>query len=240
MERAKIRKLITFSLLSTVVGFLFVVQFYSVNQPEIRDTRNIWQLREDLLKEQERSRTLEQDIYKYEQLIANYETQMNDSPEKALKETLEQLKVEAGLTQVEGEGVKVTIDSLFNEQLGMQVSYVSPEIMQKLINELNSFGAEEIAVNNRRVVNSTVIRDINGVTKLDGYGLNSFPIQINILTDDVEKLSNRFLASTIEEDFAVDNLSIEITEPIEQIMIPAYDEPITVKYLSPLSEGGES
>lgn len=45
------RKMINFTLIMMVIGFMLAVQFQTVKEPVTRDTRGTWQLREDLLKE---------------------------------------------------------------------------------------------------------------------------------------------------------------------------------------------
>ncbi|KKI93953.1 hypothetical protein WQ54_01375 [Bacillus sp. SA1-12] len=225
-----------------IFGLMLAIQFRTIQEPIVRDTRDMWQLREDLKKEQQLQVELLSEIRKYNEIIETYEAENNQNPEAALKETLNVLKKEAGLTEVTGPGIIITIDSLFSEELlGQPLQGISPDLLKRLINELNSYDAEEISIQGRRLINSSVIRDINGQTKMDNYSLNEYPIEINVISKDADKLYNRMSASTTDEDFAIDNLSLTVSKPLENIIIPAYEDTIRVKNMKPLEtkEGGK-
>ncbi|MBM7603420.1 uncharacterized protein YlxW (UPF0749 family) [Metabacillus crassostreae] len=233
---------ISFTILLMIFGMMLAVQFHTIQEPIVRDTRDMWQLREDLKKQQQLQVELSSEIRKYNEMLKTYENEEDQNPETALKETLNILKEEAGLTEVKGSGITIKIDKLFSEELiGSQVQDISPELLKRLINELNSYGAKDISIQGRRVINSTVIRDINGQTKMDNFSLHNFPIEIKVISENVEKLYNRMNASTTDEDFAIDNLSLFISNPEENITIPAYEDTIRVKNMKPIEaekEGG--
>jgi uncharacterized protein YlxW (UPF0749 family) len=232
---------VSFSLLTMIFGLMLAVQFQSILEPAVRDTRDMWQLREALKQEQETQSNLLLEIRKYEELIDTYENDENQSAEKTLKETLEELKNEAGLTEVTGAGVVITIEPLFDEAVSQtEVENIAPDLLKRLLNELNSYGAEHVAIADRRVVNTTVIRDINGQTKMDGYSLNSYPIEIKVISEDAEKLFSRLNGSTTMDTFAIDNLRLRISEPKDRIVIPPYDDAIRIKNMKPVEEGEKS
>ncbi|MGG4490611.1 DUF881 domain-containing protein [Metabacillus idriensis] len=224
-----------------IFGLMLAVQFQSIQEPAVRDTRDMWQLREALKQEQETQSNLLLEIRKYEELIDTYENDDNQSAEKTLKETLLELKDEAGLTEVTGAGVVITIEPLFDAAVAQtEVENIAPDLLKRLLNELNSYGAEHIAISERRVVNTTVIRDINGQTKMDGYSLNSYPIEIKVISEDAEKLFSRLNGSTTMDTFAIDNLRLAISKPKNRIVIPPYDDAIRIKNMKPVEEGEKS
>lgn len=242
MKKSNWKKGLSFTLLTTIFGLMLAIQFQTIKEPIVRDTRDMWELRDDLKEEQQLQVKLLSEIRKYDEIIETYKLEENENLEAALKETLNVLKEEAGLTEVEGPGVIITIDRLFSEDiLGMELDNISPDLLKRLINELNSYDAEEISIQGRRLINSTVIRDINGQTKMDNYSLNTYPIEIKVISENAEKLYNRMNASTTDEDFAIDNLKLTISEPIDSITIPAYDDTIRVKNMKPVEkeEGGK-
>lgn len=232
---------LSFSVLTMIFGLMLAIQFQSIKEPAVRDTRDMWQLREALKQEQEIQTNLLLEIRKYEELIDTYENDKSQSAEKTLKETLEELKKEAGITKVTGSGITITIEPLFDEEVAQtEVENIAPDLLKRLLNELNSYGAEHIAISDRRVVNTTVIRDINGQTKMDGYSLNSYPLEIKVISQDAEKLFNRLNGSTTMDNFAIDNLRLSISEPKDRIVIPPYDDAIRIKKMKPVEEGGNS
>ena len=242
MKETNWKKGLSFSILTAVFGLMLAIQFRTIQEPEVRDTRDMWQLREDLKREQQLQMDLLSEIRKYDQVIETYNIENNQNPEIALKDTLLTLKEEAGLTDVTGAGIIITIDRLFDEQLiGTKIENVSPELLKRLINELNSYDAEHIAVAGRRYINTSVIRDINGETKMDNFSLNRFPLEIKIIAEDADKIYNRMNASTTDEDFAIDNLSLNVSQPLKELTISAYEDTIRVKNMEPLNsdEGGK-
>ena len=242
MKKADWKKGISFTLLLMIFGLMLAIQYRTIKEPIIRDTRDMWQLREDLKKEQQLQVDLLSELRKYNEIIETYKAEENQNPEVALKETLNVLKEEAGLTDVTGPGIIITINRLFSEELiGEPLPNISPDLLKRLINELNSYDAEEISIQGRRVINSTVIRDINGQTKMDNYSLHTYPIEIKVISENADKLYNRMNASTTDEDFAIDNLSLSVSNPIDSMTIPAYEDTIRVKNMKPLEieEGGK-
>lgn len=237
-----------FSLIITavVLGFMLAIQFNSVNEPVVRDTRDQWELRGALLKEKELHSRLLSEIRSNEEKLAKYETEWKQSREQALKETLAELKKDAGLTEITGPGLVMVIEPIFNEfQPGMEQAFISPELLQRLLNELNMYGAKEISVAGQRVVHTTVIRDINGETKIDGFSLRHFPLEISVVTENeqtAEKLYNRMQVSQSIESFYIDSLKVEILQPQSHIEIPPYGDSIRVRDMEPVKheKGGNS
>ncbi|EIJ81588.1 hypothetical protein PB1_01545 [Bacillus methanolicus PB1] len=240
------RKMMSFTLIIMVIGFMLAIQFQTVKEPVTRDTRGTWQLREDLLKEKELASRLIQEIRSNEEKLYKYETEQNQNKEQILRETLEELKREAGLTEMTGPGIKLTIEPVYEEMmLGETVSSVSPELLKRLVNELNMYDALHISIDGKRIINTTVIRDINMETKIDGHSLHKMPIEVLVLTENMqtaEKLYNRMKVSKSVEEFFIDNLRIEVSRPEKKITIPAYDDTIRIRYMEAVkpNEGGKS
>jgi uncharacterized protein YlxW (UPF0749 family) len=217
---------------------MIAVQFKTVNEPEVRDTRDMWELREDLKKTQELSTEILKEIYKYEETLVKYESERSDNKELVLRETLEELKETAGLTEVKGPGLILTVDNLYNE-LGIPSENISAALLRRLLNELNSYQAKEISIDGHRVINTTVIREIQRETKIDSFPIRSLPFEIKIITDDPEKFYNRMLASKATDEFYVENLTLTISKPQSEVIVPAYDNPIRIKHMEPVkSEKG--
>ncbi|AZB44834.1 DUF881 domain-containing protein [Bacillus sp. FJAT-42376] len=224
-------------------GFMLSVQFLSIKEPVTRDTRDIWEIRSELKQEQKQQSELLKEITKYDQLVNTYESNEETAREDALEKTRDELKVQAGLTEVKGDGLVLHLEPLFTKEIiGESTISVSPDLLRKLINELNTYDAEHISVNGHRVVSTTVIRDINGVTKMDGYPLDSLPIEIKVIAENANKLSDRVKASGTHDLFAVDNIKLTDEEPRKNIVIPGSDKKIRIGELKPYegSKGGEN
>jgi uncharacterized protein YlxW (UPF0749 family) len=141
----------------------------------------------------------------------------------------------------------VRIEPIIEEiQIGVEITRaVSPELLKRLLNELNMYDAKYISVDGQRIINTTVIRDINNDTKIDGHSLSSLPIEVKVGVENietVEKLYNQMKVSKATEEFFIENLKLTVSEPNPEITIPAYDNPIRIRYLESLkaNEGGNT
>ncbi|CAH2713349.1 hypothetical protein BACCIP111895_00484 [Neobacillus rhizosphaerae] len=243
MDKPKIN--ISFTLIAAVVGFMIAIQFQTVKKPVERDTRDVWQLREALLKEKELQSNLLNEIRSNEEKLSAYESKRKQSKEQTLRETLDELKMEAGLTEVTGPGITLMIEPIVEDiKLGYPVTkVVSPELLKRLVNELNMYEAKYVAIDGQRIINTTVIRDINRETKIDGHSIRSLPIEVNVGVDSIntaEKLSNRMKVSKSRDEFFTESLRLNVSEANPNVSIPAYDNPIRIKYMEPIKEGGGS
>ncbi|KSU84989.1 MULTISPECIES: DUF881 domain-containing protein [Fictibacillus] len=220
-----------FSGVACVLGLMLAVQFQTTNNPVTRDTRDTWELRADLEKEKQRQQDLNNEIKKYQALLDNYEQSRKKEKIEAMQKALDDLKEEAGLTEVSGQGIVITIEP-FNEG---EMPKVYPELIRRLINELNRYDAKDISVDGQRIITTTPIREVNGETYINNQPISSFPIEIKVLSDDAQKLQNKIIASESAEDFVRENLYID-SKPENQLTLPAYDKPIRVKYMKQAKE----
>jgi uncharacterized protein YlxW (UPF0749 family) len=243
VDNSKVKS--SFTLIAVLIGFMIAIQFQTVKKPVERDTRDIWQLREALLKEKELQSNLLSEIRSIEEKLAAYESKRKQSKEQALKDTLEELKIEAGLSEISVPGITIKIETVMEEiKPGAPVtSVVSPELLKRLLNELNMYEAKYVAIDGRRIINTTVIRDINRETKIDGYTIRTMPIKVVVGVDDnitAEKLYNRMKVSKSTEEFFIENLKLTISKPVQNVTVPAYDNSIRIRYMEPVKEGGNS
>ncbi|MFP3345680.1 hypothetical protein R0J87_24675, partial [Halomonas sp. SIMBA_159] len=76
------------------------------------------------------------------------------------------------------------------------------------------------------------IRDINGYTTVNTDPISTPPLTIAITAKSMEearKLHSYLSASAIHEDFYIDDLTIAISDPQEQLTLPAFDEEIRME-----------
>jgi uncharacterized protein YlxW (UPF0749 family) len=229
------KKKISMTVITLIIGFMTAIQFQTVNEPVIRDTRDTSQLRDDLVKEKELYLSLVREISANDERIEKYETERSESKEQVLIDTLNEFKAEAGLAAMEGPGIVINILPVNQELLlGKTVEPISPYLLNALINELNRFGASQISIAGQRMINTSVIRDINGITKLDGYPLDTFPIEVKVTVESLdvaEKLYNRMQVSNSTEEFFIENFRLSISSPQPDISIPAYKDTIQIRYM---------
>ncbi|WP_026692117.1 DUF881 domain-containing protein [Peribacillus kribbensis] len=222
------------TVISVIAGFMLAVQFQTMRSPKLKDNRDAWELRSSILDEQQKQSKILAETTRLEHQLENYDVKQNTGKEQALKQTLAELKREAGLTETAGGGILIRISPLKEaELLGEDFHSISPDLLRRLINELNMYGADSISINGQRVINNTVIRDINGEPKIDGYSLKNYPIEIKADAEDAQSLYDRMKVSEIIEQFFVDNLNVEISSPIKNLVIPAYKNKLEIDGMEP-------
>ncbi|NGP44339.1 DUF881 domain-containing protein [Bacillaceae bacterium SIJ1] len=227
-------KRLSITVVTLALGLLLALQLNTSDQEKTRDTRDVWEIRQDLKKEQQRSVELLREITKYETIENNYSARESVSREKALRETLDELEKEAGLTETSGDGVLLYVSELFDEALlGERVEELSPALLTRLINELNRYGAKEIEIAGYRLSATTPIREVNGETYIDNEPLPPYPFEIKVLTDDPEKLHAKISYSQSVDDFATENVKLS-AQVKEDLQLSAYQGHARLKEISPV------
>lgn len=237
MVLRKKKPLLSLTVLMVIFGIMVSIQFNSLQKPKIRDTRDVWELREDLSASKSKELDLLKEIDKYGEMLKKYSNHEDQSKEAQLTKTLKDLKEKAGFTEVTGKGIEVEITQLFSKDLtGEEVKNIPPDLLKKLINEVNMFGAKHMSINDHRVINTSVIRDINGTTKMDGYSIDGDTVSIKIISQQADKLYSRLNVSDIGDLFAQENFSLSISQPKDKIHLKAYDGTIQLNELKPLDD----
>lgn len=229
-----------FTMILFVIGLMTAIQFNTINEPDARDTRDVWDIRQELSREKQLHSELLSEIGTMDGTLAKYEEAMTDSPEQALKETVEELRQEAGMTEITGHGFQILIEPSQEAIVtGENIEQVSPELLIRLVNEINRFKGVELSIDGNRLINTTPIRDINGRTTVNGKPISTPPFEIKVIADtadDTEKLYNHIKSSPILDNFYIDNLSVNVMQPQDEITVEAYDEELKLEHLKAAEE----
>ncbi|WP_245858736.1 DUF881 domain-containing protein [Chryseomicrobium excrementi] len=230
-----------FTLILFVIGFMLAIQFNTMQNPEQRDTRDVWEIRKELSVETQYHSELLTRIREAQQLVVQYESSQADRPERLVEQSIKQLQQDIGLLPYEGPGVTITVTP--SEEaiaFGLTIEPISPELLVRFVNEMNRFQAKAIEIDGKRLIYSSAIRDINGNTTINTLPIKTPPFEIKLATDSietVEKLVAQIQASGLADDFYLENYALEIGEPVEKLSITSYDQPIAVNYLTEWKEG---
>jgi uncharacterized protein YlxW (UPF0749 family) len=228
-------KRLTFSLITVVIGFMLAIQFQTTKEPVKRDTRDLWELREDLEKEQKLQSELILELRQVDKLLKEYSGSTEVSKLEALMQQKEDLKKKVGLTKRTGKGVVLTVEPMVGDfMLGQPLSSIPPLLISRLINELNRYHAEAIAIGDQRIIATTPIREVNNVTYVNNSPISPFPVKIFVIAKDVERLNNYLKVSPVIDDFALENFELTSTTK-SKVTLPPYSEPLRIKYMEPVS-----
>ena len=195
---------------------MLFVQYNTVQNPTERDTKDIWEIRNELTEEQKRHSSLLTSIKDVNEKIIQYEDGSDHEPEQILQQTITELQQQYGNLPVTGPGFTISIKPSFDViQFGYEVEAIPPMLLTRLINELNRNGAKQIEIGSERLTFWTAIRDINGNTTVNGRSIRKTNEEIRVLTnsyDEAKKLYNYILASSLMDEFFIDNLMLEVSE----------------------------
>ena len=216
------KKYVNLTIVSFIIGFMLFVQYNTVQNPTIRDTKDSWEIRNDLLEEQKRHSNLLTSINDVNEKIKQYDG-ADQNPEQILQQTITELQQHSGGLPVTGPGFTISIKPSFDViQFGYEVEPIPPMLLTRLVNELNRNGATEIEIGGERLTFWTAIRDINGNTTVNGRILGKANTEIKVIASSYEqakKLYNYILASSLVDEFFIDNLMLEVTEVVEDLTI---------------------
>lgn len=151
---------------------------------------------------------------------------------------LEKYKMAAGVLDVKGPGVEITIDDPIVEVLdGEKYSVImyNYELLLGFVNKLKDAGAEAISINGQRIITTTEISlagenvNINGVPTAPPYIIkaignpDTIEATLTIRFGIVEQMKNRY------------SLSVEIIKS-EEVSIPRYSNVMAFRYAKPVKE----
>ncbi|CAM5187550.1 hypothetical protein UACE39S_05690 [Ureibacillus acetophenoni] len=223
------------TIVSFIVGLMVAVQYNTVKEPSERDTRDSWEIRQELSEEKKRHSQLLSEILSLNEIVNEYKNTGTEDQGEILTNTVEQLKKEAGLLDVTGPGVVLTIKPAMElVQAGFPIKPISPELLYRLVNEINRFDGQYIEIDGQRIVHTTAIRDINGATTVNGIPISETYVEIKIITETfekAEKLNNYLNVSSFKDTFYIDNLNLDIGKPVRSLTISEYDGSLSNEFL---------
>lgn len=172
-------------------------------------------------------------------MVNEYEKKINEYEESAasenkvidnLKKDLDNLRKLAGLTDVEGKGIEITLTPITEVLTNETVSIQSSTIFD-IINELNSSGAEAISINGERYTARTQIREAGYVLKINDATFSpTEPFTIRAIGDP-DVLAGAFkLPGGIKDSIALYSIDMKISES-EKVTIPKYSKILKYEYI---------
>lgn len=228
-----------FALITFVIGFMLAIQFQTTQEPVARDTRDIRELRAELLVEQEKKQQLYSEISNIQSVLDEYKQSVDEQDGNitdVLERQIAELRKSAGLSEQTGPGIVIKIDSLYNDYyLGQDRFLPSAELFRYLVNELNIYGATAVAVGNERMITTSAFREVNKMTYLNNRRLPPLPIELKVLSDSAERLHNQMLVSASMDFLEIEGFTMTI-EIVDEIHLPGFDQTPRVRYMKEVKE----
>ncbi|MCL5040572.1 MAG: DUF881 domain-containing protein, partial [Firmicutes bacterium] len=148
---------------------------------------------------------------------------------------MERLRILAGLSEVQGPGVTVTMDdSKRPRQKGEDPNafLIHDDDVLKVINELLAAGAEAVAINGQRLVSNTEIR-CAGPTISINRAMTAPPLTIVAIGDPATLESALKMRGGVMESLALWGIEVKVKKENE-VTIPAYHGSLDFQYAKPV------
>lgn len=208
--------------------FLFiglVISIQTKKQAEIENIKNTPSRELEsinaLLKEsEEKKQSLEKQVGDLRKEIEKYQTKKSPGLTKPELEKIYQL---AGLTEIKGSGIKVTLDDRNSSKLATSDNdgLVHSDDILKMVNELKSAGATAISVNNQRLVTTSEIIESGSSVMINQTRLVA-PYVVKAIGDpETLKVALTFRGS-ITEYLRFYGIDVKIEQQKATLIIPAY------------------
>ncbi|OPX85627.1 DUF881 domain-containing protein [Pelotomaculum sp. PtaB.Bin117] len=217
-----------FALMGLVLGIMLAFQF--------RFTREI-QRTESVQRVQELSAEVNQMRQNHEALqtqVNNLRAELDNATplNPVLRDELEKAKVEAGVSELSGPGVEVTLsDSNINLRPGQNPNlYVlHDEDLLKVLNEINAAGAEAVSINGQRLLATTEVRCTGPTIVLNKSKRLAPPFVITAIGNPDTLENSLKMKGGVAEALQVWGIQVSVKK-IAQVTVPAYSGGIKFEY----------
>lgn len=237
MKKGKISVAITLGIVCFLLVMIIFMQFKVVQETE---EANI-----DLMQEAELRQQLANWKTKYEETKEKYnemsetlksykEESSSDSEKKEmLEKELETLELFLGKTDVEGEGIQITLTGKSEQELSEdeQIIPIVAEDLVYIVNYLKDAGAEAISINDERIVNTTDIVDVGDSIKVNSKYLRTDSYIIKAIGNSSYLESSVFGKGGYVEQLNTTGINANI-ERDNKIRIAKYNGDFEIKYMS--------
>ena len=227
MKKNKIIITTTISIMSMIFFAVIFAQFKVVNEVDIAQIEYMseQELKQSLIEWREKYETTEAKIKDTVSKIQEYDekVQGNEEARELVKKELSEAKQIFGLTNIEGEGITVTLTD--NEER----SYDYKDLLN-LVNELRAAGAKAISINNQRIVNMSDIANVNYRYIIINNTRVTSPYVVKAIGDKTYLKSALTIKNGYMDLKEKDGYDISVQEKTN-IKINKYSEKVDVKYI---------
>ena len=207
-----------------LLGVLMAIQFKSVNSAQnqqLLQNKRLEELQAEVIARQKTNRELSDMYNKLKDAVAALENQMatNDDTLQRVLEEKRFAETFAGLTEVSGTGILVTVEGLAGGE-----TLVRDVDLQMVVNELRAAGAQAIAINDERMVAMSEIRQGGVYIVINGRPFpvdGSFTIKAIALKQDLERALT--MISGVADSLRFYNLNVVISKA-DRVVIPRLRE----------------
>lgn len=220
---------LSFAVIFLILGIVSTIQYKTTKQiiayrePE---QKSIQEVQAQLLRQKEYSDNLAKQVAEYQKKVESYQKNANVSD--MMKNDLENAKVLAGISDVKGKGIIITIDD--SKVVNADEKISSLDLLQ-LINEVRASNAEAMSINDERIISSTEIRSVStSKIRVNNKYIES-PFTVNAIGNPNELQNALQMRDGIVGLLVKSGINLTIKQD-NNIFIPKYKGAIDYKYIN--------
>jgi uncharacterized protein YlxW (UPF0749 family) len=222
----KIARNVSMTMICILLGIMLAVQYKSINYNQSMasfDNKRVDELKDELIKLNEQKSSLQdklKELEKDNQTYANAKAG-DSAAAQQIKDDLNKAKIFAGLLDVKGKGIVVTLDN-------NAFIHVEDYDVLNVVNELRAAGAQAISVNDERVVAMTEIREAGQYIMINGKQFEA-PFIIKAISDPDDLERSLTLIGGVVEILEDAQLNVSIKKADEVVIKQFVDDGTTIK-----------
>ena len=211
----KIARNIALTIVCILLGIMLAVQYKSINYNQSMasyENKRLDELKNELITLQGQKSTLQDRLKELEKENQTYaKVKAGDSvAAQQIQESLNDARIFAGLEDVKGKGIIITIDN-------NGFIFVADYDVLNVVNELRAAGAQAISVNDERIVAMTEIREAGQYIMVNGKQLSA-PITIKAISDPDNLEHSLMMIGGVVESLEDDQLKVSIKKADEVVI----------------------
>ena len=238
MKKGKKSMIITIGLVCFLLVMIIFMQFKVIQESQETniDTMQETELRQELASWKTKYEETKEKYDETANTLDTYRKESTSDEEKkeTLEKELESLEMALGKTDVEGEGVIITLSEKDDNELsdGEKKEPISAMDLVYIVNYLKDAGAEAISINDERIVNTTDIvdLDVNGPIKINSKYIRTNEYKIKAIGNSSYLESSIFGKSGYAEQLDASGIKAKI-ERNNKVKISKYSGDFDTKYI---------
>lgn len=233
MKKYNITAVVMIALALFIFSFVIAAQLNTVgNTNIISEGMREAELLRELQNLKEEHEALKESYEESQEIVEEYKTSSssNDALIAAMKAELEKANVLAGLVDVRGEGVVVTLKDSTDTEMSLEAGLVHDTDLTAIVTELKAAGAEAISINGQRVISTTAIRCVGPTIQVNSVKVAS-PFYIKAIGNSKYLESALNIKNGVVDSLKAYGIQVEV-QTNESITIDKYDLTLKLKYAS--------
>lgn len=201
-------------------------------------------LQNQLTAEKEKNADITNQLLESQRSLEAYRTEATDKGElnTVMKDELDKARLLAGTTDVEGQGVVITVTDSTKQSSeispGAYEQYIVHDSdLRMIITELAGAGAEAMSVNGQRIISTTAVRCVGNTIMVNDVKIAP-PFEINAIGDSNTLEAGMLIKGGVSDYLKSWNVNM-VVKKSSKVTVPRYTGVVNFKYATPvIKEGG--